>query len=220
MSLPHALLGLINYHAATGYELKQAFDNSIHFFWNATLPQIYRTLNAMESKRWLAATFKHQEGKPSRKVYRVTPSGVAELTRWLAEPAELPEPRHPMLVKTFFGNQMEQGLFKEVLTQWRDYHVKLLKTYEERVVPVIDRYAELTGAVDDARYWTFTLDFGRRYAQMNVEWCEATLKALSHVRAPGSTSAKRHAGHKSQKETSRAEKDRLPKKAVPQGRKS
>lgn len=44
MSLPHALLGLLNYRPATGYELKGTFTKSIHFFWNATLPQIYRTL--------------------------------------------------------------------------------------------------------------------------------------------------------------------------------
>jgi PadR family transcriptional regulator, regulatory protein AphA len=216
MSLPHALLGLINYHAATGYGLKQAFDNSIHFFWNATLPQIYRTLNDMESKGLLAATFKHQAGKPSRKIYRVTPAGLEELKRWLAAPAELPEARHPMLVKTFFGNQMERGLFKEVLTQWRDYHVKLLKTYEERVVPVIDRYAELTGAVDDARYWTFALDFGRRHAQMNIEWCDATLKALSHMRARGSTSETKDSARKARNETPRVKKDR----PAPRGRKS
>lgn len=220
MSLPHALLGLINYHAATGYGLKQAFDNSIHFFWNATLPQIYRTLNDMESKGWLAATFEHKEGKPSRKIYRVTPAGVEELKRWLAAPAALPEPRHPMLVKTFFGNQMEQGLFKEVLIQWRDYHAKLLKTYEERVLPIIDRYTDLTGAVDDARYWTFALDFGRRHAQMNIEWCEATLKALSRGCAGGSASRTKNSAHKARKETARASKDRLPKKAVPQERKS
>ena len=55
MSLPHALLGLINYQPTTGYELKATFNRSIHFFWNATLPQIYRTLNQMEKKGWLTA---------------------------------------------------------------------------------------------------------------------------------------------------------------------
>ncbi|HME44034.1 MAG TPA: PadR family transcriptional regulator [Syntrophorhabdales bacterium] len=178
MSLPHALLGLINYRAATGYELKQTFSKSIHFFWDATLPQIYRTLNDMEAKAWLSSTFKHQEGKPSRKVYRVTQAGVKELKRWLAAPTEPPEPRLAVLVKTFFGNQLEPRLLAEVLKQWCDYHRKLLKTYEEKVVPVIARKAELMGADNDARYWGFTLDYGRRYAKMNIEWCEATMEAL------------------------------------------
>jgi DNA-binding PadR family transcriptional regulator len=219
MSLPHALLGLINYHAATGYELKQGFDNSIHFFWNATLPQIYRTLNDMESKGWLAATFEHQEGKPSRKIYRVTPAGVAELTRWLAEPAELPEPRYQMLVKVFFGNQMERTQFTDLVTQWRYKHAELLQVYEVQMAPIIDEYARMTEAFEDARYWTFTLDFGRRYAQMNIEWCEATLKALSRGRAGESASGNKNSAHKARKETSRVKKTRLPRKAAPKGRK-
>jgi PadR family transcriptional regulator AphA len=194
MSLPHTLLGLINYRAATGYGMKQAFDNSIHFFWNATLPQIYCTLNDTESRGWLAATFEHQEGKPSRKIYRVTPAGVGELTRWPAEPAELPEPRYQMLVKVFFGNQMERTQFTDLITQWRDKHAELLKLHEDRVAPIIDEYARVTDAFEDSHYWTFALDFGRRHAQMSIEWCEASLKALSRGRA-GEAPQKRKTQH-------------------------
>jgi len=75
MSLPHALLGLINYRPATGDELKATFDRSIHFFWNATLPQIYRTLNQMEKRGWLTLKVEHQNGKPSRKLYDITKAG-------------------------------------------------------------------------------------------------------------------------------------------------
>ena len=220
MSLPHALLGLINYRGASGYGLKQAFDNSIHCFWNATLPQIHRTLNGMESRGWLAATFEHQEGKPSRKIYRVTPAGVGELTRWLAEPAELPEPRYQMLVEVFFGNQMERTQLTDLITQWRDKHAELLKLHEDRVAPIIDEYARMTDAFEDAHYWTFALDFGRRHAQMNIEWCEATLKALSRVRAGGRTSETKNSAHIARKETSRLKKDRLPSKTAPKGRKA
>jgi DNA-binding PadR family transcriptional regulator len=52
VSLSHALLGLINCKPTTGYELKATFNKSIHFFWNATLPQIYLTLNQMKKKGW------------------------------------------------------------------------------------------------------------------------------------------------------------------------
>ncbi len=219
MSLPHALLGLIKYHPATGYQLKQAFDNSIHFFWNATLPQIYRTLNDMESKGWLTATIQHQDGKPSRKIYSVTPAGVAELTAWLAGPVQLPEPRLEMLVKVFFGNQMEQASFRDLVTQWRDKHAELLQMYEKRVAPVIDGYARMTGATEDARYWALTLDYGRRHAQMNVEWCEATLKALSRREIAGAARAKRTQGRKGPGHGSRLPKGRTSGQAIRKGRK-
>ncbi len=179
MSLPHALLGLLNYRPATGYELKATFTNSIHFFWDATLPQIYRTLKQMEKSRWLNVTVEHQDGKPSRKVYQVTEAGRKELRRWLSEPLEMPEPRNATLIKIFFGNQMNPTQFTTHLKELQNYYANLLKSYDEERIPGIERYAEVTGAYQDARYWSLTLDFGRRHAKMVRDWCQATLLSLN-----------------------------------------
>ena len=178
MSLPHALLGLLNYRPATGYELKATFTNSIHFFWDATLPQIYRTLKQMESSGWLNVTVEHQDGTPSRKVYHITDGGRKEFQRWLSEPLEMPEPRSAMLIKVFFGNQMDSSQFATQLEELQKYHATLLQRYEKEIIPVIERYAEVTGAYQDARYWNLTLDFGRRRAKMVRDWCQAALSSL------------------------------------------
>ena len=182
MSLPHALLGLLQYKPATGYELKQTFTRSIHFFWNATLPQIYRTLGDMEGKGWLTVTVEHQDGKPSRKVYQVTESGKDEFRRWLGEPLEVPQLRVPMLIKVFFGNQMKRDEFVEHLHRWRQYHAQLLERYEKEAMPIIEHYARASGAFEDARYWTLTLDFGRRQAKTVIEWCDAALATLQKAK--------------------------------------
>ncbi|MHB8158487.1 MAG: PadR family transcriptional regulator [Desulfocucumaceae bacterium] len=177
MSLPHALLGLLNYQPATGYELKTTFERSVNFFWNATLPQIYRTLNQMEERGWLTATIEQQESKPNRKVYSITGTGRKEFLSWLAEPTETAQPRSPMLLKVFFGRQMEGNSLVNHLLSWREHHLGLIKRYEEEVVPVIQHYAALTGAAEEARYWALTQDFGLRYAKMVVEWCDMILAA-------------------------------------------
>ncbi len=178
MSLPHALLGLIHYGPATGYELKATFDNSIHFFWNATLPQIYRTLSQMEEKGWLTLKVEHQNGKPSRKVYEVTKAGREEFKRWLSEPPEMPELRNAMLIKIFFGNHMQPSQFAAHLKAWREHHENLLKRYEEEVPSVIQKCVLDTGAVDDAPYWALTLDYGKRMDRMVLEWCDEVLKRI------------------------------------------
>jgi PadR family transcriptional regulator AphA len=178
MSLPHALLGLLNYRPATGYELKATFTESIHFFWDATLPQIYRTLKQMGGSGWLNVTVEHQDGRPSRKVYHVTDVGRKELQRWLSEPLETPEPRNAMLIKVFFGNQMDSTQFATQLEGLQKYYANLLERYEKEIIPVIERYAEVTGAFRDARYWNLTLDFGRRHAKMVLDWCKAALSSL------------------------------------------
>ncbi len=178
MSLPHALLGLLNYRPATGYQLKTAFKESIYFFWNATLPQIYRTLNQMEGRGWLTAVIQHQEGKPSRKVYRLTDSGSKEFRRWLKQPPEVPQPKNPMMLKIFFGNQMDRDQLADHLREIKEYHTQLLGKYEKEVKPAIQRYASMTGAPNDARYWALTLEFGRMHGQMTIDWCDKLLETL------------------------------------------
>jgi PadR family transcriptional regulator AphA len=197
MSLPHALLGLLNYRPATGYELKRTFTQSIHFFWNATLPQIYRTLKQMEKQDWLTVSIEHQDGKPSRKVCQITNHGRAELQRWLMEPSEIPEPRNAMLIKIFFGCRMDSNQLVTHLREWRQYHANLLKKYEEETVPLVDHYATQTGASKDVPYWTLTLEFGRRQAQMVVDWCDAALGQMRD--AGGEKSNQKKGAHRLKK---------------------
>ena len=48
--LKHGILGLINYHEMTGYEIMQTFKDSLNFFWKAQTSQIYRELQVLEKK--------------------------------------------------------------------------------------------------------------------------------------------------------------------------
>jgi DNA-binding PadR family transcriptional regulator len=181
VSLSHALLGLINYQPTTGYELKATFDKSIHFFWNATLPQIYRTLAQMKKRGWLTLTVKHQNGKPSRKVYQITKAGQEEFKRWLTEPPEMPEIRNAMLIKIFFGHHMKPSQFAAQLRAWREDHANLLQRYEKEVPSVIKQYAHTTRAFKDALYWSLTLDYGRKVDQMVLEWCDEALRQIEDM---------------------------------------
>lgn len=52
--LKHGILGLINYHEMTGYEIMQAFRDSLNYFWKAQTSQIYRELQNLEQKNWVA----------------------------------------------------------------------------------------------------------------------------------------------------------------------
>ena len=178
MSLPHALLGLINYQPSTGYDLKYKFQKSIHFFWNAALPHIYRSLKQMEKEGWIASTIEHQSGKPNRKVYNITGQGKKELIQWLAEPPEELELRHTMLVKVFFGKQLPPERMVEHLKNWREYHVNLLKQYETLAMPAIKYQSKKASYANDAYFWGLSLDYGIRHARMVIEWCDQALKDI------------------------------------------
>jgi DNA-binding PadR family transcriptional regulator len=86
VALPHAILVSLSEQSGSGYELAHRFDRSIGYFWSATHQQIYRTLRVMEDDGWVRATPVVQQGRPDKKVYTVSTTGRAELTRWIAEP--------------------------------------------------------------------------------------------------------------------------------------
>jgi len=53
-----------------------------------------------------------------------------------------------------------------------------MKKYEQDVPQVITRYAQATGAFEDAPYWGLTLDYGKKIARMGLEWCDVALKQI------------------------------------------
>jgi PadR family transcriptional regulator AphA len=182
MSLPHALLGLLNYKPASGYDLKTAFTSSISMFWNASLPQIYRTLHQMEKNEWVSSITEHQEGKPNRKIYNLTDKGKKELRHWLEEPFQAPQIKEVMLIKIFFGNQMDQKNFIDLIKGRRDLAVQFLEKTGKEVKPTAEHYAAKTGARDDMAFWLLTLDYGRRIAETVIEWCDSALNVMEKTK--------------------------------------
>jgi len=175
MSLKHALLGFLNYQPMTGYDLKQHFDRSIYYFWNAKLSQIYPTLNRMREGGWLTMEVDYQEDKPNRKVYHITETGRGELHRWLQEPVGMAPVRDEFLIKIFFGGKLEKD---EMLAQLRRHltlHQEQLAAYQETVQKTIQQSAEATGLLREGVFWGLTLDMGIKYEQGWIEWCEEAI---------------------------------------------
>ncbi len=176
MPLSHALLGLINYRPSNGYQLKDMFKKSVYFFWNATLPQIYRTLAQMEAAGWVTSSMDHRDGKPSRRIYAITNAGKKELREWLALPPDVSSSREAMMIKVFLASEMDIDTFAQQIRQWRDHHVAVLKQYRQDVAPMIEEKGRVKALAASAPYWRLTLDFGIRRTETAIEWCDDTLK--------------------------------------------
>jgi PadR family transcriptional regulator AphA len=95
------ILGMLRIKPMSGYEIKQAVDQSTRFFWAASYGQIYPELRRLEREGLI-------EGEPSprgarrRNVYTLTPKGEEVLLAWLQEPPAPPEVRFEGLLKLFF----------------------------------------------------------------------------------------------------------------------
>lgn len=91
MSIPHALLGLLEEEPLHGYELKQRYDRSFAPEHPLAFGQVYAALDRLEKGGRVAVAAIEQEDGPERRRYAITPNGSDELEGWLRAPLE-PEP--------------------------------------------------------------------------------------------------------------------------------
>jgi DNA-binding PadR family transcriptional regulator len=161
----------------TGYELKSAFDNSINFFWNAPLSQIYRELGALEKKNYLESRVEAQQGKPDKKIYSITQPGKEEFLKQLNDfpsfySAQL---RDEFLLRLFFGPFISK---EELEFQLR----KAIKESEAAIEPLrkLEKdMGELEPQNGDSMFFQMlTLKQGLMYYEMKAKWAEYCLQEL------------------------------------------
>jgi DNA-binding PadR family transcriptional regulator len=178
MSLSHAILGLLTVAPMTGYDLKtQAFDKTVAHFWQADQTQIYRTLTALAESGWVESRLEIQQGRPNRKVYRITEAGRAELVRWLHTEQPLPIYREPFLVQMFFSGELDKETILTHIIRQREGHAARLAHYEQTPMPPL-------GSVELDRkriFWRLTLEMGMAMEQAYIDWldqCEAIVRGI------------------------------------------
>ena len=122
-TLQSIILGLLSAHPMSGYDIKRAFDRSLATYWNAGNSQIYTTLKTLAARGLLTSELVYQEGRPNRRVYRLTPAGRAALDAWLEEPVPARFTKDEFLTRLFFCGQTDDA----VALRHLDEHLVALK---------------------------------------------------------------------------------------------
>jgi PadR family transcriptional regulator, regulatory protein AphA len=178
MSLPHAILGFLQFMPLSGYDLKtQAFDRSVAHFWPAVQPQIYRELERMDQIGWVTRHTEIQTGRPNRNVYAITEAGRAEFERWLHTFQPPPAHREAFLIQLFFAAQLPNTAIRELLQAQLRAHEQRLATLEQIVIPPADdpqaqRRRTFTG---------WTRDLGVRLEQTYIAWLRECLERIGEA---------------------------------------
>lgn len=179
--LKHGILGLLNYTAMTGYELKEVFEDSLNYFWTAQTSQIYRELHVLEKNGWAKSTLVEQSGKPDKKIFHITETGKEELLRWLAQDDVGFTMRTPLLMKVFF---LGEKSVEENLDFFRGFR-QMIATYMEGLQMATGNaefYSNIINAGQKAIYWDMTLDFGKRSMQTYLDWADECIKKLETIK--------------------------------------
>jgi len=175
--LKHGILGLLNYHSMSGYEIKLVFRDSLRFFWNAQTSQIYRELQTLEARGWVDKTPVSQQSKPDKNIYAITPEGHDELLRWLSDGAPELSSRSHILMKVFFLGERSAEENIRYFEELKEYCTILLQSLD-MAQKNIGQYRDRIKERGRTAYWEMTIDFGRRKMRMYMDWAQNCIDRL------------------------------------------
>jgi DNA-binding PadR family transcriptional regulator len=104
----YVVLGMTSLGARSGYEIRQAVELSIRFFWNISHAQIYPSLQRLEAAG-LIRGWDEPHGRRPRRLLEVTEAGQQVLRTWLTSEEAMPfELRDIALVRLYFADRLEK----------------------------------------------------------------------------------------------------------------
>jgi DNA-binding PadR family transcriptional regulator len=84
--LGYALLGLLEPHPGSGYDLRKIFAQTPMWSYSDSPGAIYPALARLEKSGLVRGRVEASAGLRQRKIFRVTAPGMAELKKWLRKP--------------------------------------------------------------------------------------------------------------------------------------
>ena len=178
MSLNYLLLGMAR-DGATGFAMKQAFEQGFRHIWDAELSQIYPALQRMKKQGWLSCAVS-PGARGSSRVYTLTKVGEQQLSDWLRTDPVLHDERHPFLVQLcLLGDLADYEETMGYLQSLRTLLRTRLQTFEQleeewhRHDP---GYPEPAGSQEF--HIQMTLEFGLATARAALDTCERCIERI------------------------------------------
>ncbi len=180
MDVKTVCLGMLTDGEASGYDLKKEFESSFGHFFAAGYGSIYPALNALANDGLVECRCIPQEGKPDRKVYKITAAGREQLLAALANPCPSHKVRSEFLATMCFAHLMTREQVETVL----DNRVREVTSYLE-----LFNEFETNCMADWPPGARFVLGFGKTMMQTMREYVEANRDKLFDDAGDGRESA-------------------------------
>ena len=168
----HALLGMLaRYGESSGYELLRQAHEGIGFFWSPAKSHVYDVLPRLALRGLAHRRVVHQDGKPDKHLWRLTPRGRAALRRWIAT-SELDPLGNlsVLLLKLFFGDYGDPRSLVALVERFRDQLSERLSALRR-----VDAEAVFEPPQELPR---MTLRLGLAELEAHLGWAEANLPEL------------------------------------------
>ncbi|MEV4075813.1 PadR family transcriptional regulator [Nonomuraea fuscirosea] len=179
MALRHAVLAALLDGEYSGYQLTKIFDIGVSNFWYAAPQQLYAELTKLEAGGLVTGREVVQRGRPNKRVFKVTESGLAELAAYAAAPARPLVLRDDLAVKVHAVDLLDPTpVIEQLRDRAREAGAKL-ETFE-RIL------AGLRGDLDEETFLRegehvgpyLSGQAGCRLARETRDWCLSTARTL------------------------------------------
>lgn len=171
-----ALLGFLSMGPNSGYDIKKYMERTTSHFWREGDSSIYPILKQLLKEEMVTCALTNTESDKPKKVYTITNAGQQELEQWLLETPEIPHSRNEMMLKVFFGWNVEREVILSHLEKYRNIVNARLKQYKfwEKTVPAPKAIK------NDRLHRYLTLRAGVISAEATLKWCDEALELLKN----------------------------------------
>ena len=113
----YAVLGVLRHgRALSGYDIRKEAETLRYFYWSPAQSHIYAELRRLEGLDYVSSEHVVQDGRPNKRLYRITADGQAAFQVWLnTRPLEPTVVKHPLLLRLFFGDVAEDGRLAKLI---------------------------------------------------------------------------------------------------------
>ena len=173
----YALLGFLSMKSCSGYDIKKHMETSTDHFWRESDSSIYPILKQLLDEGMVTCELTNTESDKPKKVYTITADGQSDLEEWLARPPELFQNRSELMLKVFFGWNVDRDIILGHLKTSRQEVMTRLKEYQrlEKKTPSTTKIA------NDQLCRFLTLRSGIIRSQASLEWFSEAIRLLENA---------------------------------------
>jgi PadR family transcriptional regulator AphA len=129
----YVILGILMKEERHGYEIHMLLSAALGQAWYAGISQVYALLKRLETAEKVVSTTEHQDNRPPKHVYSITPKGREAFLQWVHSPLErMRDLRLEFLAKLFFIRELSLSGFDELIRKQADIFQKKLRNIAQQ----------------------------------------------------------------------------------------
>ena len=177
-TLGYAILAVLARTPSTGYQLAAHLTAPVSYFWTARHSQIHPQLQRLLADGLVAFQSLPGPGPKVKKVYTITPQGLARLRSWVAEPPAEQPVRDELVLKTYAAWVADHDQLVALLGPQLAAHQERLARYQANLASLAARFGGRPPPNTPEFGSYATLRCGISYERHRIGWCEWMIEQL------------------------------------------